>query len=139
MLDITFEGATFDRRDPADRFDLLLGVNATIQFSIAGRKLFGEVMFPIVELRDAFARWTSTAFKSDFEYESLESDEAPLIWIRRVDENRWRVGSALLGAPDSDPVLTADMTSSVSNFIAQVDDWVEHHLGVVAADVLLEE
>ncbi|MGH8879208.1 MAG: hypothetical protein ACRD0P_18010, partial [Stackebrandtia sp.] len=91
-LAITFAGTTFVRADPSDRFDLALGVEATLALLVGGRLIYDEPMFPIVELRQALSAWLPSA-SSDFEFVSMESDESGLIWLRRQPSGLWRAGS----------------------------------------------
>lgn len=134
-LAITFTDATFVRADPNDRFDLALGVEATLALSVAGRLIYEEPMFPIVELRQALSAWMPAA-NSDFEFISLESDEPGLIWLRRQPSGLWRAGSI-----DQDDIApqeldTAEVVAGCADFVARVDGWVRGELGVEVSRVL---
>jgi hypothetical protein len=136
MVKITFDDTAFNRSDPTDRFDLLLGVDATITFAVNERPLFSEENFAVVELRHALGAWAASGFTDDFEFDSLDSDEHPFIWIRRQPSGQWRVGSPLLGLPDSDEITLEDASSGIADFIAAVDSWVSANLHVNVLDVL---
>jgi hypothetical protein len=93
---ITFETTAlrFERDDPKDRFDLLLGVCAELTVRVDNRVLYEEPDFPVVELALQLAGWSRTGLQdhTDFEFESMESDEPGLIWFRAAD-NGYRIGS----------------------------------------------
>jgi hypothetical protein len=136
VLTITFSDARFTRTDPHDRFDLLLGVNATINFAVNGRPLFSEDEFPIVELRHALGTWSPSAEGPDFEFESLESEDRPFIWIRRRTSGTWVVGSTLLGLPDSDEIRSSEIASAARGYVDDVDKWVQTNLRVDVTNIL---
>ncbi len=134
-LAITFTDATFARANPHDRFDLTLGVEATLGLSVAGRLIYDEPMFPIVELRQALAAWIPVA-DSDFEFISMESDEPGLIWLRRQPSGLWRAGSIHQDDIASHELNTAEVVAGCADFVARVDGWVRSELGVEVSGVL---
>lgn len=136
-LAITFADATFARDDPTDRFDLTLGVEATLALTVGDRLIYTEPMFPIVELRQALAAWMPTA-ATDFEFISMESDEPGLIWLRRQASGRWRAGSILQDDIATREIDTAEVVDGCADFVARVDGWVRDELGVEVSDVLGE-
>lgn len=136
MLTITFTDPNFARTRLRDRYDLLLGVEATIILGVGDRTVFTEPDFPIVELRDALAQWLASNPKDDFEFESMESDEVGLVWFRQQPSGHWRAGSVLQDdlAPEELPL--EDVTGECRRFIGSVDMWVRDHLNVDIEDVL---
>lgn len=76
-LTLEFSDAPFSRPSIRNKYDLLLGVEATLFMKISGRLVYTEPMFPIVELRDALGTWLP-AGEGDFEFASMESDEVGL-------------------------------------------------------------
>jgi hypothetical protein len=134
-LAITFTDATFARADPNDRFDLTLGVEATLTLIVGGRLIYDEPMFPIVELRQALSAWMPAA-KSDFEFISMESDEPGLIWLRRQPSGLWRAGSIHQDDVATQELDTAEVVAGCADFVARVDCWVRDELGVEVSDVL---
>jgi hypothetical protein len=132
---LAFENPTFTRTDPRNRFDLALGVEATLELSVGGRLIYTEPMFPIVELREALSTWMRSA-SVDFEFISMESDEQGLIWIRRQPSGRWRVGSIHQDDISPHELDTTDVLEGCRDFVARVDAWVRQELGVEASDVL---
>lgn len=134
-LALTFTDATFARANANDRFDLALGVEATLALTVAGRLIYTEPMFPIVELRWALSVWMLRAGE-DFEFTSMESDELGLIWLRRQPSGLWRAGSIHQDDIATQELGTAAIVAGCADFIASVDGWVRDELGVEVSDVL---
>lgn len=134
-LAISFADATFTREDPRDRFDLALGVEATLALTVGDRLIYTEPMFPIVELRQALIAWMPTA-TADFEFMSMESDEPGLIWLRRQPSGLWRAGSILQDDIATQELDAAEVVDGCAEFVARVDGWVRDELGVEVSDVL---
>jgi hypothetical protein len=138
MLAITFEDAAFERSTLRDEYDLLLGVVATLTVSVASRIVYSEPMFPIVELRVAFDRWlrSPSCELSDFEFESMESDDVGLVWVRRQPSGAWRAGSVHQDDLALDEMGFEDVAHARRVFIEAVDSWTRDHLGVEVRDVV---
>ena len=138
MLAITFSDATFERPAPEDMYDLLLGVVATLTVSIASKIVYTEPMFPIVELRVALERWLRdcSVLASDFEFESMESDDVGLVWIRRQASGNWRAGSVHQDDLAPDEMSFEDVAHACHAFIKVVDAWVREHLRLEVRDVV---
>lgn len=134
-LAITFADATFTRTDVHDRFDLTLGVEATLALTIGDRLIYTEPMFPIVELRQAISAWMPT-ISTDFEFISMESDEPGLIWFRRQPSGLWRAGSIHQDDIATQELDTADVLVGCADFVTRIDGWVRDALGVAVSDVL---
>ena len=134
-LAITFADSTFARADAHDRFDLALGVEATLALTVGDRLIYTEPMFPIVELRQALAAWMLNT-SEDFEFVSMESDETGLIWLRRQSSGLWRVGSIHQDDIATQELDMPDVVHGCGDFIARVDGWVRDELGVEVSDVL---
>lgn len=133
-LTISFTDARFTHPRIRDRFDLLLGVEATLSLAVNDRLIYTEPMFPIVELRSAIAQWGPEM--GDFEFESMESDERDLIWIRRQSSGRWRAGSALQDDIAIDELADGEVVLGCRAFIDDVNAWVRDNLGVEIDDVV---
>lgn len=134
-LAIDFDGATFVRSNPRDRFDLVLGVEATLGLTVAGRLIYSEPMFPIVELRQALAEWMVHR-RDDFEFISMESDETGLVWLRRQPSGFWRAGSIHQDDIATQELETTEVVQGCASFIARVDRWARDELGIEVRDVL---
>ncbi len=130
MLEIAFSDAVFERKTLRDRYDLLLGVVATLTVAVGSRSVYAEPLFPIVELRVALERWLLSARvdETDFMFESMESDEAGLVWIRRQPSGIWIVGSQHQFGPAADGLDFDDVEVGCGIFIEAVDQWVRSHL-----------
>lgn len=134
-LAIIFIDPAFTRADRHDRFDLTLGVEATLELIVEDRVIYTEPMFPIVELRQALSAWLLNP-SEDFEFISMESDESGLIWIRRQPSGLWRVGSIHQDDIAPQELDTPQVLDGCSDFVARVDGWVRSELGVEVSDIL---
>lgn len=133
ILKISFIDTLFTRPHVRNRYDLLLGVESTLRLEVAGRLIYSEPMFPIVELRHALASWLHNT-EGDFEFISMESDEPGLLWLRQQPSGCWRAGS--IHQDDIAPIeLTwAEVELGCHRFIDAVDRWVSENLGVELRD-----
>ncbi|MHB8289712.1 MAG: DUF7878 domain-containing protein [Acidimicrobiales bacterium] len=119
------------------RYDLLLGIIATFEIQVGDRLLYSEVMFPIVELCVALKRWMAEAMtiREPFEFQSMESEEPGLVWIRPQDGG-WRIGAVdqeyLEMATWSDDQIVA----VAGKYIDDVRGWLLDALGVDLERVL---
>ena len=70
------------RLDPQDarEVELLLGVVADLRIIVRGQVWSSEPEFPVVELSQAIARWLAVG--GDFEFETMEAEEVPVLWVR---------------------------------------------------------
>lgn len=111
-----------------DKFDLLLGVFATLEIWVCGLLLYREEMFPIVELRVALERWLAADLpaRRDFEFQSMESAEEALVWFRSVGD-AWRIGSVHQEFAAMTEFIDETMVALVRTFIEEVDQWVLEH------------
>ncbi|WP_175491302.1 DUF7878 domain-containing protein [Microbacterium azadirachtae] len=136
MFRIDFSDTHFERSELTDRFDLLLGVVADISVTNEGAVLFSEPMFPIVELRQAIKSWLDRGAEGSFEFESLEADDAALVWFRKQTPRRWRVGTSLQSNSSQHDLSRSNLINGCHVFVAEVDHWVKVHLGVDVDDLL---
>ncbi len=137
MIEIRFSGAHVDRPVIRSRFDLLLGVVALIEIWIGNRLLYREEEFPIVELRAALTEWLAVGFLSrqDFEFQSMESDEVGLLWLRH-DPLGWRIGSIHQEFPAVDTLADEEIEPLVRRFVDDVDQWLLDHCDPDARSLL---
>jgi len=120
-----FTDTRLERPSVRDKFDLLLGVVATLEVRFADRLLYREELFPIVELRAELGRWLSGAYHrhENFKFRSMESDEDGLLWLRWVGDG-WRIGSTQQEYPEIRTLSDAEVSKLVCNFMQEVDKWV---------------
>jgi hypothetical protein len=130
---IRFTGARTERTEIRDKYDLLLGIVATLEVSVESRLLYREEMFPIVELRVALERWLGSGLPAgdDFEFQSMESDEKGLVWLHKVD-SAWRIGSIHQDFLAMVEFTDNEVSELVRSFIDEVDQWIftHHHIRV---------
>lgn len=102
--------------------DALLNVVATFRLEADGRTLYSEVDFPIVELAADLRRWAAFPMhaRSDFDFESLESEEVGLVRFHRVG-SMWAVGSVLQHNPSPAVHSDIDVEQACREFIAAVE------------------
>ena len=137
MLSIEFEHATFERDSIRADYDLEIGVTATLSLWASSRLIYREVMFPIVELRIALARWMkSEEAAEDFEFVSMESDEVGLVWFRRQLSGAWRVGSVHQDELALQEFEWDHIVIAIEQYVSEVDQWVAANLGVRVTDVI---
>jgi hypothetical protein len=134
---IRFADARKERAVLRDKFDLFLGIVATIEVWVGSKPLYREEMFPIVELRAALGRWLTGSFAAcrDFEFRSMESDEEGLIWLRRTDSG-WRIGSIHQEFPAMTELTDEEVDSLARKFIEDVDQWVLQNCNIRVSSLL---
>ncbi len=83
-LHFTFNNVRFDRGGASAYYEILLGVAGDFAIIVAGKTLYVEEEFCLAEFAAALAEWWQrrASAPSDFSYDSLESDEDELVWIR---------------------------------------------------------
>jgi hypothetical protein len=138
MISIAFADARFARARLRDRFDLLLGVEATLTVAVNARLLYVEPMFAIVELRAALAAWLASEPKLDFEFDSMEFEEHGVLWFRQRPSGVWRVGSVFQDLIVPGETSLADLVAECRGFVDAVDGWVREHLHLEVEDVLAQ-
>lgn len=139
MIDIRFSEPYFERQVIRDRFDLLVGVVATFEILARGRLLYRETEFTIVELRSQLHPWLNSGLtsRSNFEFASMEHDEAGLVWVRwMATEQGWRIGSIHQEYAEVAVWSDEEITVAVCQFIEAVDNWVAVSLNVRVRDIL---
>ena len=68
----------------APEVTLLLGVVAELRITVRGQTWLSEPDFPVVELSRAIARWLAVG--GDFEFETMEAEEVPFLWVRAAGD-----------------------------------------------------
>jgi hypothetical protein len=77
-----------------DDWEIMLYIEADFFVLVDSKVLYSEQYFCVVEFASALFRWLDKVDKTeeDFIYESMDSDEVGLVWIKQ-NESGWRVGS----------------------------------------------
>jgi hypothetical protein len=129
---ISFSGAIVESTRIAEVSDLLLGVSANFEIRVDGRILFSEPMFPVVELRVALKQWLEDGFKrhNDFEFESMESEEAGIVWLRYQNSGGWRIGSLQQEYLEIQTLSDVAVRDVVNDYVRDIDAWVLLNCGV---------
>ncbi len=138
MIRIEFENLHLDRQRIESWSDAILGVVADFQITVDDSIVYHDVEFPVIELAYQMHRWLlcDVANAHDLEYESMESEESPLIWFRR-DADRWVIGAAhQLRA--SGPVRLQDVEVAARHFIATLDEAVRTAFALNLLPLLLD-
>ena len=131
-MHLDFFDASFERASPLDRFDLLLGVEATFEIVVEDRLLYREGRLPVVELREQLVRRVRGGLtkREDFTYDRLESGELGFVWIRRDSEEGWRVGSVHQEYIEMAIRSDGQVSEAIARFAEEVDEWVKSNLHV---------
>ena len=89
----TFDNVRFDQSAAEDYYAILLGVVGDFTITIAGKTLYVEEEFCLAEFAAEVAAWWRrlALMPCDFSYESIESDDIGLVWIREREGN-WQIG-----------------------------------------------
>lgn len=69
MIRFGFTNLRFERTNPKDRFDLLVGVIADLALEVENRLLYSEPDFPVVELAAQLEAWCAEGLRSGEEFE----------------------------------------------------------------------
>ncbi len=137
-IEFTFRDPTFEGQSVDEKFDLLLGIAATFELVVNDAVVYEEVMFPIAELRVALLVWLVGPMlrHEDFEFESMESEERGLVWIRWSEKEGWLVGSVLERYREPHAFSDDDIRDAVKRFASGVDRWATTELRVKLPDHL---
>lgn len=139
-MSLVFVDAKLDSRGLPEPYDVLLGVEATLRLTSGdGRLVYEEPFFPVVELALAIQDWLEAGIGAgeDFSFESVESDEAGLLWCR-LHGRGWRIGALEQEFADMTVYETAHIAEAFSAFVRDVDGWLGASTGR-SLDVLPRE
>lgn len=94
ILEFGFEITTTDMSTLKEPEQLLLGIVGRFSVLVGPKTLYEEVEFCLVEFAMDVSEWLIKVptTNEDFVYESLESDEIGLVWIKSGTSG-WHVGS----------------------------------------------
>jgi len=96
----------------------VLGDEREFEISVDGQVFFYESMFPILELAQYCQKWINDR-NSDFIYNTVESDENPLIAFNRV-EGGWKLESVWREFECKKVFSETDVINFVNKIIHQV-------------------
>ena len=85
-IDFSFSFLTSTVENADEWWQLMLKIDAEFYILVDGKKFFSEPDFPIVELAIQAYKWLQDSGRS-FEYNSLESEENPVISFERISNN----------------------------------------------------
>ncbi|HVM83602.1 MAG TPA: hypothetical protein VMW18_06915 [Candidatus Binatia bacterium] len=83
-----FEHLKSDVDQPEEGWELLLRITADFSVLINGRMFYSEVAFPVVEFAARAALWLKDG--GDLSYESMDSQEKPLLTFFRGGDGKFR-------------------------------------------------
>ena len=137
MITFELDNLRFERSDPTDRFDLLLGVCADLVLQTDGRTLYSEPDFPVTELAVQLMVWSHQGLENgeDFEFSSMESDETGLVWFRWTGAG-FRVGSLYQEFPAMSVHGPEAVRSATERFVSLLRERAKDELGIDIDPVL---
>jgi hypothetical protein len=138
LIRIEFENLRLDRERIESWSDAILGVVADFQITVDDSIIYREVEFPVIELAYKMHRWLlcEVADSQDLEYESMESEQRPLIWFRRTADH-WVIGAAHQ-LRTSGAVQLRDVESAARHFITALDEAVRTRFSMSLLTLLLD-
>jgi len=114
-LEFKFQITDFNIDNIEKDWQLILRIVADFEILINGKVFFNEPQFPVVEFAMQAAAWSRNV-KENFDYESMESDESPLIWFNSKNDN-YTVGSPWQKYEERNPIEREVLQTSLNNFI----------------------
>lgn len=99
--------------------------------ALVGLRLYSEPDFPVVELAEQLQSWCAEGLRrgEDFEFTSMESDAAGLVWFRHAGDG-YRVGSCYQDFPAMQVYGSDELRSSIDRYIAQLRECSKRELGI---------
>jgi hypothetical protein len=99
--------------------DYLIAVDADLKIAQAGRTIFEEPAFPIVELARSLTHWLAADNDEEFEFTSLSSDVQGIVTVARQGDG-WVVFSSFSPELRSSALTPAQIAESLTGFIEEV-------------------
>lgn len=121
MIIFDFRDLHMDPQTSSHRHDAILGVTGRFGLLVRGKVLYSEVDFPLIEFARAMLTWLRQIdnYSENFEYESMETAELRLVWVRREGEG-WRIGSVNQEYPEMTVFSVEDIKSAFDDFIERL-------------------
>jgi len=133
MLKLLAENLRADRPALATKWDLLLGIVAEFSIVVDERHLYYEEEFPVVEFSARLSDWLRSLGKgsarSDFVFESMESEEPCLISFRCASGG-WRLSSKFQRYDEKRVFSCREVVEASDDFIRFVRTETRRQLGV---------
>jgi hypothetical protein len=101
--------------------------------TVIGREWFCEDAFPVVELAAAINSWLCRG--DDFEFETVEAEESPFLWVRRAALG-CVVGAAWQAFAVDKPLQFDLVREALANFTREISISVREQLHVEVDDLL---
>lgn len=126
MLRLSFTHPAMERDAVRDKYDLLLGVVATLIIEVGGHVLYREPVFPIVELRAQLGHWLEDGLAAHdrFSFRSLESEDPDLLTLTPDENGRWTVAARYQLRPVEVALADSEVRDACLAYVASVDRWV---------------
>jgi len=135
MVSLVFSDVTTPDTYPG-KYQLLLGVEASLTLAVDKAVVMEEPDFPIVELRQWLKQWLDTGAQGDFSYRSIEADEDGLIVFRRVGKGMGEVDSAWSSLSKPSVAPWPVILDACRDYVSAVDQWVAANYGSSTEDLL---
>jgi hypothetical protein len=123
----------FQLSDPdgalVEDWQILLHIVADFQVLVDSRVLYREQQFCVVDFAVALHRWVGEEPKLDFIYESMESEEPGLVWVR-ASGSGWRVGSVHQEYDEEEVFSSEQVSEAAGAFIFRLKKEVAAKLDI---------
>jgi hypothetical protein len=113
----------------------LLHIEASCRIVVDGREWFNEPMFSVVEFAGAVTTWLQRG--GDFEFESMEADESPLLWVR-VTGDECIVGAAWEAFSIDEPFPLHVVRGELDRFASSIPAATKAQLDIDVSDLMAE-
>jgi len=130
-LRFEFEITTNDATSLKEPQQLLLGIVGNFAVRVDEKTLYEEVEFCLVEFAMHISKWLRevTITNEDFVYESMESDEGGLVWIKRSGLG-WRIGSVHQAYEEQKEFRLEEISIAVKEYSARLSEELFNKLGL---------
>ena len=92
----------------------LLKVEGKFQIFIEEELFFEEPLFSVMEFLWQAKQWRSDGMKGDMEYNSIETEDNPLILFRKAEEDGWQLVSPWQSFVSSQLHRTDELTAAIN-------------------------
>ena len=136
MIELKFSNLHQDGPSLNSTAERLLRIVADLSINVDERLLYKETDVPIVELAGQLWQWLKQGeIRTDFSYESMESDTPGLISIKR-GSGGWQVGSVHQEYEEVRLWPLEDIDRAVQNFLESVVGAARNQLAVDVHDII---
>jgi hypothetical protein len=113
--------------------DRRLGIVANLRIAVRGRDWFNQPSFPVVELAAAVRSWLSRG--GDFEFDTMEAEESPFLYVRHEDLG-YSIGAAWQLFEVKDPLPLHAVRGAFDKFSLRVAVASKEQVGVEVDDLI---